>query len=683
MKLSVCVITKNEEKNIARCLESIKSIATEIIVVDTGSTDDTVSIAKKQGAKTYYFKWVNDFSKARNYALSKATGNWILFLDADEYLSKDSIPRIKPILKLAKNIKAQVITSLLNNYEKSGNRFLGSLNAQRLFRKDQRIYYVGAIHETIVHSSNKSLKVLDATDKLQIIHTGYSLEDRQEKNKGKRNLKLLFQELEKDPGNGFLHFYISESLASIGRYKDAVEHANKALEGEKLPKHLKPKNYRNIIYLMFNLKYDQKDILHTIDRAIIESPDSPDIYYILAKMLKGKNQINDAIEAYELVLKNVANAFKFQSSAVGYMKDVYQSLAELYYKIEQVPKSVENYVKVLKIDLNDLPSLKGLLRILERFEATEEIIKFLGHIYNYKDIKHLLILLQTSLQINNKTLSSIYFSYLSHPQQLRLKKESAYIQFLNGDYQKCSIDFKDLFLVTHEYETSVFCIVAAELANNKKVLKEIAGDLYPSLGKIVKIILGATDVEIFEEDYNGIFKIINQYIKLGRIDKLVYILEQLPKAKWIHIADILFKYEKYDSALDIYYQYFEYENDIPSKDVSAILTKMGECVYKLGDYKLSIQFFEDAMNLNPLEYKNYELAIIALKRIGEQNKIDEMAFKASKYFPKSNFLRNRIQNKEFLNKVEDVKNTSIDSNNNEKSEGFLNHTSAFVVNKQM
>ena len=84
--LSLCMITKNEEKNLSRCLDSIKDIVDEIIIVDTGSTDKTVEIAKSYGAHIYHYDWNNDFSKARNVSLQKATKDWILVLDADEVL---------------------------------------------------------------------------------------------------------------------------------------------------------------------------------------------------------------------------------------------------------------------------------------------------------------------------------------------------------------------------------------------------------------------------------------------------------------------------------------------------------------------------------------------------------------------------------------------------------------------
>ena len=93
-KLSVCMIVRDEEKNLPRCLESVESVADELIIVDTGSKDNTISIAKDFGAKIFHFEWCDDFSAARNQYLKYATGNWILQIDADEELLLESVPHV-------------------------------------------------------------------------------------------------------------------------------------------------------------------------------------------------------------------------------------------------------------------------------------------------------------------------------------------------------------------------------------------------------------------------------------------------------------------------------------------------------------------------------------------------------------------------------------------------------------
>ncbi|HYF75279.1 MAG TPA: glycosyltransferase family 2 protein, partial [Candidatus Nitrosocosmicus sp.] len=86
--VSLCMIVKNEEKFLENCLKSVKDFVDEMIVVDTGSADRTVEIAKSHNARVFYFEWINDFAAARNYALDQATGEYVLVMDADEYLEQ-------------------------------------------------------------------------------------------------------------------------------------------------------------------------------------------------------------------------------------------------------------------------------------------------------------------------------------------------------------------------------------------------------------------------------------------------------------------------------------------------------------------------------------------------------------------------------------------------------------------
>src|ERR1039458_754836 len=99
MSLSVCLITKDEETNIARALRSVKKVADEIVVADTGSTDNTLRIAGDFGAKIFNFVWIDDFSAARNFSISHATKDWILWLDADEELLPESRDELRRCLE--------------------------------------------------------------------------------------------------------------------------------------------------------------------------------------------------------------------------------------------------------------------------------------------------------------------------------------------------------------------------------------------------------------------------------------------------------------------------------------------------------------------------------------------------------------------------------------------------------
>ena len=95
LKISACAIVKNEEGNLPRWLACAKELADEMVVVDTGSTDRTAELAREAGASVYSFEWRKDFAAAKNFALRKAKGDWIVFLDADEYFSEEDIPKVR------------------------------------------------------------------------------------------------------------------------------------------------------------------------------------------------------------------------------------------------------------------------------------------------------------------------------------------------------------------------------------------------------------------------------------------------------------------------------------------------------------------------------------------------------------------------------------------------------------
>ena len=111
IRLSQCMIVKNEEKNIERALSWGKSFMWEQIVVDTGSTDRTVEIARRLGAKVYHFEWIDDFAAAKNYAVSQAQGDWIVFLDADEYFLEEDAKRLVPLLEKLEGTKYNALVT--------------------------------------------------------------------------------------------------------------------------------------------------------------------------------------------------------------------------------------------------------------------------------------------------------------------------------------------------------------------------------------------------------------------------------------------------------------------------------------------------------------------------------------------------------------------------------------------
>lgn len=273
--LSVCMITKNEEKNISRCLESIKDIADEIIVVDTGSTDKTVEIAKSFGAKTYFFKWDKNFSHARNASIEKATMDWIIFLDADEELPKEEGLKLKQIINTT---PLEGFHCRLVNIVSSQN--IGDALVLRVFRNNPIYRFRGKMHEQIVFSiqEEKGPQSIGTTD-IKIVHYGYDPELADMDSKQKRNLELLESYPEEDR-DGYFYYSLANEYTRIGEYDKALKTYEKAYN-DKVPSSYMPYLCINVIKTLFSQKR-YYDAIKALDKFEKVYPDMRDLYFFQA-----------------------------------------------------------------------------------------------------------------------------------------------------------------------------------------------------------------------------------------------------------------------------------------------------------------------------------------------------------------------------------------------------------------
>jgi hypothetical protein len=165
--LSLCMIVRNEERHLARCLESVANMVSQIVVVDTGSTDDTVSIAKHFAAEVHPFEWCQDFSAARNASLAPATGRWILVLDADEWLAE---PHAERVGKLSRGEPVHAFDLIQKSTTAAGEVLLNRM--VRLFPNRPGIRFEHKIHEDVMGGLNREGVPVLKTD-IEIEHSGY------------------------------------------------------------------------------------------------------------------------------------------------------------------------------------------------------------------------------------------------------------------------------------------------------------------------------------------------------------------------------------------------------------------------------------------------------------------------------------------------------------------------------
>ncbi len=213
LKISACYIVKNEAKNLAKSIKSLKSQVNEIVVVDTGSTDNTITVARKLGAKVYSFPWQDDFSKARNFALSKAKGDWLVLLDADEYFTAKTAGNIRQVIRQAQQADGLLIQMV--NYDVDKAEIQDYFYQLRIVRNQQGLHYEGKIHEELKLFEGKSMNFRRVSpETLEIYHTGYS--NSVTRQKVERNLSILQQAVADGQSEAELARYFCDCYLGLG-----------------------------------------------------------------------------------------------------------------------------------------------------------------------------------------------------------------------------------------------------------------------------------------------------------------------------------------------------------------------------------------------------------------------------------------------------------------------------------
>jgi len=213
--ISLAMIVKNEEQVLGRCLASVAGAVDEIIIVDTGSEDGTKAIAQNFTEKIYDFEWVDDFSAARNFSFSKAAGDYIMWLDADDYLTEEDCQKL---LELKKRLDPDVDIVMMKyhiGFDKKG-KVIHTNYRERLLKRERGYQWEEPVHESIL-LQGKLLKV-----DIAVTH------GKKERVLSDRNLKILEQQEQLSP-RGL--FYYGRELKDHGRYEEALDKYNEFIEG--------------------------------------------------------------------------------------------------------------------------------------------------------------------------------------------------------------------------------------------------------------------------------------------------------------------------------------------------------------------------------------------------------------------------------------------------------------------
>ncbi|HMJ37911.1 MAG TPA: glycosyltransferase [Baekduia sp.] len=223
--VSLCMIVKDEEAMLPRCLAAVAEHVDELIVVDTGSTDGTVAIAESFGARILHHEWDGDFAAARNVGLDVATSDWLMYLDADEVLVEGDGPRLRELL--GRTWREGFWLTETNHVGEMEDGASVAHNALRLFRNRPEYRFEGRVHEQFAHRLPALPERIEPSP-VRVDHYGYLGAVRDSKEKSRRNLELLERQVAEGVDTPFLHFNLGSERAAAGDVAGSLAHLERA-----------------------------------------------------------------------------------------------------------------------------------------------------------------------------------------------------------------------------------------------------------------------------------------------------------------------------------------------------------------------------------------------------------------------------------------------------------------------
>ena len=335
--ISFCMIVKDEGTTLAQCLESVRGLVDEIVIGDTGSTDNTKKIAGKFTSKIYDINWNNSFADARNEILKKATGDWVLILDADEVLSSADHRKMKEAVNLWEITGFQVLTRNYSNNssvigwmptlekEFSGNAagWYPSLKV-RLFQRDEKIMFIGDIHEMVDEV------IFNQRGKTEFLNIGvHHYGTLQEKNADENRdaLKKTDEKIKQNPNDAKAYFELGIQLRDAQKFEQAEQAFQRSID------------------------IQEKSVMQRLNLAVVQQK---------------QNKLDAAIKNYEAVLE------KYNSA------DAHFGLGFCWFKKNSLKKAANFFAQAIELNpyfVDAYVNLGAILEKVNKFEAAEQLLK--------------------------------------------------------------------------------------------------------------------------------------------------------------------------------------------------------------------------------------------------------------------------------------------------------------------
>jgi GT2 family glycosyltransferase/tetratricopeptide (TPR) repeat protein len=366
LQLSLCMIVRDNCRTIRPCLESIRPWVDEMVVVDTGSTDETPAIARKLGARVFHFPWCDSFSAARNESLRHARGRWIFWMDSDDTIDDQNGRRLRQLA--LKEPVPEVFGFVMQVHcpepEDQGNGDITVVDQVKFFRNLPALRFEGRIHEQVIPSIRRAGGEIAWSD-VFVIHSGcdHSPEGRTKKNE--RDLYLLDLELKEQPEHPFTLFNLGMTYADIQQFEAAVEFLRRCLavsnDGES---HLR-KAYALLVHSYSRLG-DADAAWKTLNQGLQIYPKDAELLFRKALLFHESSRLPEAKEAYLKLLQTDDD--RHFSSVVRGMKSFLarHNLALIHVDLGDNSEAERQWQLVLAEVPDYPPAVQGLAELFAR-----------------------------------------------------------------------------------------------------------------------------------------------------------------------------------------------------------------------------------------------------------------------------------------------------------------------------
>ncbi|MGZ0043306.1 glycosyltransferase [Paenibacillus ottowii] len=619
------MIVKDEEVLLARCLDSVKGIADEIVIVDTGSTDRTKEIARDYTDLIFDYTWSNDFAAARNESIRHATGKWILIMDADEYLSVDDhekwnkfLNRERPNGKVAYTLPIISFTG-----EKEYQDEITTSPVTRLFPNFKGIIFERPIHEQLTKGASGELfhKKLE----LNIYHTGYQDQRVMEKNKHERNMSIFNSMKKSQVMTDYDWFTLGNQYRYAKDEEQAIECYERALEGADWNAVWYPHGLIGLISL-----YYKQNLLHLSWRL---TEDNLSLYQDYSEYYTIKGIHYETLGFFEQASACYLKAISIAEERAANQKEFWlvdpmysfetpvQQLISLYFRLNDNQQAIYWLSKLLSKNNKHPRVLLSLIEWLCQNESESSVIELLNQHFDMDKQADPILLFKVSLALGQNVMTTYYGEYLSNDDFLSIsdRLRIAVLEQDKGSWLKAGFAI-DKVAKEEQQQVWLQTVLGSLIWNDNELLKK-------------------NTAIIMEREFNDVVKIISQFIQEEAISDqqalekhastLFLVAKQLFLVKNYELFDKFIQFVKSAKLINLLANYFYSMNliDMSMNYYSVLLKEQlldAKSLENLAFYHLNHGYLDEAVEflkeLIELQPKARHLYYFLIRYVGRHEK---------------------------------------------------------------